>query len=164
MRPLFLFVVALLAASFFSPSAASGSEGLALDAVRAEQLDIRDDALAKRGAYGDLSNAERSRLLSQQDRLLGLIEGKQSMDELSEPDRIKVLNQLETIKATTRKAEAGHAMANRAEEERMVCENVATIGSNRKERVCKTVGQRREEMRQAGDALNRRKNCTGCME
>jgi len=121
------------------------------DAIRAQQAKIREDARVGRGIYENLSEAQRSELFTHQDVTLRLIEGKQTTEELSEPERLKLFNQLEAIEA----------LVNQAQDQRLICERVATIGTNRKERVCKTVAQRREEMRLAQDALNRRSNCEG---
>jgi hypothetical protein len=152
MRLPILLAGAVLALSAALPARANSGDLLSLDAVRTQQAEIRREAQAGRGIYGNLSEAQRSQLLTRQDRVLRMIEGKQSSRDLSEPQRLELFNQLEAIEA----------VVNQAEDQRMVCRRVATIGSNRKERVCKTVAQRREEMRGAQQMLNRRSNCTGC--
>ena len=152
MRLHVLLASALLALFAALPAFAQVSDALSLDDVRTQQAEIRADTKAGRGVYENLSDHQRSQLLARQDAMLRLIEGKQSPRELSEPQRLELFNQLEAIEA----------MVNQAEDQRMVCRRVATIGTNRKERVCKTVAQRREEMRDAQQILNRRNNCTDC--
>ena len=142
---------ALLALAAATSTFAAHGGTLDLGNIRAQQAGIRDDARVGRGIYENLSDAQRAELFTHQDAALRVIEGKQTADELSEPERLKLFNQLEAIEA----------LVNQAEDQRLICERVATIGTNRKERVCKTVAQRREEMRFAQDALNRRSNCEG---
>lgn len=154
MRLHVLLAGALLALSAALPALAQPVDGPSLDAIRSQQAEIRADARAGRGVYENLSEYQRNQLLAKQDAVLRLIEGKQSAADLGEPQRMELFNQLEAIEA----------LVNQAEDQRMVCRRVATIGSNRKERVCKTVAQRREEMRGAQEMLNRRSNCTGCSE
>ena len=149
---LHLFLASALLALFVaSPASAQVGDALSFDEVRTQQAEIRADAGARRGVYENLSERQHRQLEDRQDALLRMIEGKQSPRELSEPQRMDLFNQLEAIEA----------LVNQAEDQRLICERVATIGTNRKERVCKTVAQRREEMRFAQDALNRRSNCEG---
>ncbi|MGQ4581962.1 hypothetical protein [Lysobacter sp. F60174L2] len=152
---LHLFLASALLALFVaSPASAQVGDALSFDEVRTQQAEIRADAGARRGVYENLSERQHRQLEDRQHAVLRMIEGKQSPRELSEPQRMDLFNQLEAIEA----------LVNQAEDQRMVCERVATIGSNRKQRVCKTVAQRREEMRGAQHMLNQGSNCTGCSE
>lgn len=117
------------------PSALAESNALKLDAVRSQQAEIRAGVESRTGIYKQLSADDRDVLLSQQVQLLGVIGDSQTVDELSEAQRIELFNALELIEA----------LVNKADDERMVCEYRATIGSNRKQRDCKTVAQRREQ-------------------
>ncbi len=152
MRIQLLAVLVVMAVATLSFAARAGVPSL--DEIRSQQTEIREDARAGRGIYENLSESQRAELFSKQDVALRLMEGKQAVGELNEPERIELFNQLEAIEA----------LVNQAEDQRMVCQRVATIGTNRKQRVCKTVAQRREEMRLAQDMLNRRSNCDGCSE
>lgn len=130
------------------PALAATREHSDLGQIRAQQSQIREDAAAGKGIYANLSQRDRTQLFLKQDIVLGLVQDKQSADELNESQRLRLFNELESIEA----------LVNRAEDERVTCERVATIGTNRKERVCKTVAQRREEMRMAQDRMNRGTN------
>jgi hypothetical protein len=145
------FAGALMALAAMAAVPPARGETADLGAIRAQQAEIREDARAGRGIYANLSETQRTELFSRQDATLRLIEGKQTPDELSEPERVKLFNQLEAIEA----------LVNEAEDQRMICERVSTIGTNRKQRVCKTVAQRRQEMQMAQDMLNRGANCVG---
>ncbi len=144
--------LAICASVVFAPALAADTPSLNLDDVRAQQAEIRAGVQAGRGIYEGLPATKRGELVSRQERMLALIEGKQTADDLTEKQKIELFNTLEWIEATV----------NRAEDERMVCEVRTTIGSNRKERVCMTVAamrRMREEGRQRmmdGDPLGRR--------
>lgn len=103
-------------------------------AIVAQQHEIREKALAGVGRYGDLDERDRRRLLSEQDKVLRMLEGKERSTELSEIDQMNLFNALESI----------WAIVNQAEDERIVCERVRRTGTNRAQRVCMTVAQRRE--------------------
>ncbi|MBW8811122.1 MAG: hypothetical protein JF591_20410, partial [Lysobacter sp.] len=45
--------------------------------------------------------------------------------------------------------------AGKTDDDRLVCERVRTVGSNRVERICKTVVQRREEKKSNKDSADR---------
>ncbi len=127
-----LALICVLAA----PSAFARDTGrlLQLDPVRAQQAEIMAGAKAKSGIYANLSASDRDRLITRQMRMLQLIEGKKMSAELSESEKLELFNSLEWIEATV----------NRAEDERMVCERTAVVGSNLKKRVCMTVAAKRE--------------------
>lgn len=117
------------------PSAFAETSSLALDAVRSQQAQIRAGVQSGTGIYKQLSADDRTVLLSQQTVVLGVMGDSKAVEELSEAQRIELFNGLELIEA----------LINKAEDERMVCEYRAVIGSNRKQRDCKTVAQRREQ-------------------
>lgn len=128
-------------------------------AIIAQQHEIREEALAGEGRYGEMSEPDRRRLMSEQDKVLELLEGKERSTELSQIDQTILFNSLESISA----------IVNRAEDDRMVCERVRRTGTNRAERVCMTVAQRREEAqrsRQSYEAVQTRnaRCATACGE
>lgn len=146
------FVALSLGVLFAASAVASTGTPLELDLIRTQQAQIRADANARTGLYRDMPAGTRSQLLAKQDEVLATIEGKATADQLNEAQKLKVFNALEWIEATI----------NKAEDERMICEQRTTIGSNRKTRVCMTVAEQRrmrEEGRQRmmdGDPLGRR--------
>ena len=112
---------------------AEARTALKLDEIRSQQTEIRQKVESPTGRYKDMDAQKRVELLAKQDFVLRTIEGKQSPDEIPEPEWIEVFNALEWIEATL----------NNAEDERMVCTRMKTTGSNRPQRVCKTAKQMR---------------------
>lgn len=111
--------------------------------IRAAQDGIRQSMDRKEGAYKDLSVSEKQAILDQQQVVYRVLDGKDSIDLLDEPQKVKVANALESI----------NALVNQAEDNRKVCERVKVIGSNRPQNVCMTVAQRRrlrEEVQRNG--------------
>lgn len=141
--------LAICACLILAPAIAADTPSLDLDAVRAQQAEIRAGAQAASGIYENLPEAKRNELVSRQERMLSMIRGKQSADELSESQKLELLNTLEWIEATV----------NRAEGSRMVCEIRKVIGSNRRERVCRTAAQMRAEREYAREQLERGSMC-----
>lgn len=144
----------LLACVSMAPTAfAAGQTDLQLDDVRSQQAEIRAGAKAGTGIYENLSPARRSELFSKQDRMLGIIAGKRTAAELDENQLTEVFNALEWIEAAV----------NQTEDQRLVCERRDILGSNRKERVCRTVAQMRVEREAARERMERRGVCdTNC--
>lgn len=102
--------------------------------IRSAQDALKGAVERKEGDFAGLSDEERQRILDKQAAIYALIEGKQSAAELGEEDKRQLVNALEEVKA----------LVTRAEDERMVCQRVRVIGSNRPENKCMTVRQRRE--------------------
>ena len=129
------------------------AEALKLDAIRAQQATIRAGVEAhSKGPYKELPAATRTELLSRQAKMLELINGKQSENELTEEQRADVTDTLAWIDAKLKEAD----------DERMVCERRRTLGSNRKERVCMTAAQMRAQREAARENLDRSGVCRDC--
>ncbi|QQP94081.1 hypothetical protein [Lysobacter enzymogenes] len=135
-------LVGLILAGVCAVASASG-EPKPFDSahVLEQQKQIRSDVDAGRGDYAKLEPAKRDELRSRQDRLGQLLQGR-SYDQLSASEREQAHQDLAWI------AQAGGTVAAAAEpEEKVVCQRVRTIGSNRTEKVCKSVSQRREDQK-----------------
>lgn len=140
------FKALVLFLAFAIPALAS-AEALKLEAIRAQQATIRAGVEAHRAApYKELSAPARTELLDRQARMLELITGKQSETELTEEQRVEVSSTLAWIDAKLKEAE----------DDRMVCERRAILGSNRKERVCMTAAQLRAQREATRASLDRR--------
>jgi hypothetical protein len=144
----------LLALVLMAPAALASvdSRVLQLDDIRTQQTQIRDSVEARTGPYKDLSASERSELLAKQARMLQTIEGKHSTAELNDTQKTEVFNTLEWIEG----------VVNNEGDERMVCERRPVLGSTRKERICKTAGQWREEREAARNMMDSRGSCADC--
>jgi len=128
-------------------AAAASDQPQAFDAaaVLAQQKQIRGDIDAGRGDYAKLDPAQRQELRTRQDRLELSLQGR-SYDQLSAAEREQAQQDLQWIRQAggTAAPSAAPAAAAAEPEEKVRCERVRAIGSNRTERVCTTVSQRRE--------------------
>lgn len=125
---------------------------LQAEAIRSQQAEIRSGVESRTGRYQDLPADTRSQLLTKQVEVLRMLEGKQSTDDLNESQKTEVFNALEWIEAAI----------NKTDDDRMVCERRQILGSTRKERVCKTVAQMREEREAARNRMDTRGGCMDC--
>lgn len=142
-----LFIAAVLLVGSFGALAADGEDRrpLALSAIAEQQNQIRAEVVAGEGRYRDMSPAKREALLARQSRLLAMISGRTSTDDLSERQRIEAFNTLEWIQATI----------NNEDDERLICRREKTIGSNRTTRVCRTAADERRYLEEARERMQR---------
>jgi len=124
-----------------SASVMAAGESPPLGAIIEQQQLVRRELVETPGSFPGLSSTERAEMLDRQSRLLTLLEGKTSTDELGEEERIEVFNSLEWIKS--RLADA--------REERLICRRERMVGSQRITRVCRTVAERAAEREAAID-------------
>jgi hypothetical protein len=114
-----------------------------------QQTQLRQQVVAGKGAFKDMGKAERTALAERQDRVLQMLGGSQTLEEMPPDQRTVVFNDLEWIKAAVSKAE----------DERMVCEYTRTVGSNRMTSVCMTAGKRREITEMTQSQFKQGKGC-----
>lgn len=127
---------------------AGSSDSLDLQKVISQQKQIRTDLMASKD-YRGLSEAERNEVLSRQDSLFRMFEGKQEADELTADERTYAFNQLEWIEGAL----------NDEQDDRMVCKRERQIGSNRMTRVCRTAKQAEEERELARQRMDDQRVC-----
>lgn len=143
---IFKFAAAmLLVVAAFTASAAQPATPLQTDAISGEQAQIKAGIDARTGAFKDLPATTREQLLAQQAIVLRLIEGRQTTDELDSSQKAELFTAIDAIEV----------MVSKANDDRLVCELVKTLGSNRKERVCRTLGQIRAEREAVRNQLDR---------
>ena len=145
---IFSFAATLVLGLVLAASAAAATPPatpLQTDVIRSQQAQIKAGVEARTGAFKDLPAKTREQLLSRQAIVLGLIEGKQTTDDLDTSQKSELFAALDSI----------DAMVNKANDDRMVCQLVKTLGSNRKERVCRTAGQIRAEREAMRNQLDR---------
>ncbi|HEV7272079.1 hypothetical protein [Pseudoxanthomonas sp.] len=119
-------------------------------AILQQQQEIRAEIDRPGGRFKHLTPEKRETLLAEQGKISTLLEGKRSLQDLSESDRILAFNALESVEG----------ILNQAEDDRMVCERVKPVGSNRPKTVCLTVAERRAAREQAQrDVSNRTQSC-----
>lgn len=126
-------------------AAADNNEGRDLSEIRAQQIEMREDALAGDGIFEGMSKTERADLAERQSRLLAMIEGKQTVQDLDDKDQVAAFNLLQEISTAITKAEGNQ----------LVCESVQRTGSHRREKRCTTIAERRQEREEARRALDK---------
>lgn len=131
-----LSLVLLVASTFCTPAFAEDATRLSVtpDQIRTQQAELRHAIETKSGNYAQYSDEERKAILARQDDVLTVLGDKTSIDDLGPEGKVRLTNALEAVDAAV----------NRAEDNRMICEIVKRTGSNRSERKCMTVGQRRQ--------------------
>jgi hypothetical protein len=138
MKPSFLLKAVVLCATLamFSLAAMASvdPQTLTIRDIVTQQTQLRSQVIAGKGPFKDMSKADRKTLAERQDRVLQMLGGNQTFEDMPPDQRTVVFNDLEWIKAAVTKAE----------DERMVCEYTRTVGSNRMVSVCMTAGERRE--------------------
>lgn len=121
--------------------------------IVAQQTALRAKAAAKRGPFKDMHEGDRHRLLAQQDRLLELLNGRDSLDGLRAEERVEVFNHLQSV----------NAAVTQAEDERQICERTRLTGSHRYSVVCMTGREYREHKENARKSLRTVMKCEdGC--
>lgn len=108
-----------------------------------QQSHLRAMVLAGRGPFKDLTANDRDALVKTQTRVLEMLDGHGSIDELLVDEKIELFNHLESVKAAV----------NKATDDRQVCERTKVIGSNRYRLLCMNVSDYREYKQQAQKTL-----------
>lgn len=132
--------------------AAANPQQLTIRDIVTQQTQLRAQVTAGKGAFKDLSKTERQALIERQDRVLEMLGGAQTLEEMPPDQRTVVFNELEWIKAAVTKAE----------NERMVCEYTRVVGSNRPTSVCMTAKAQRVYREGAQQSLRIQKKCDDC--
>lgn len=132
--------------------AAADPQQLTIRDIVTQQTQLRAQVTAGKGAFKDLSKTERQALIERQDRVLQMLGGAQTLDEMPPDQRTVVFNELEWIKAAVTKAE----------DERKVCEYTRAVGSNRMVSVCMTAKEQREYREGSQQSLRTKFKCDEC--
>jgi hypothetical protein len=140
-----VYLAGALALAFSGGVAANNTSDPDLAGIRAQQTELRAQAMAGTGPFEGLSQVRRNEMVARQDRLLRLLDGKDELGDLTDAQKLEAFNALEWI----------NAAINDTEQDRMVCEMVKKTGSNRRERVCKSVAQRNQERSESEEYLRR---------
>ena len=121
-----------------------------IPAFLAYQHTVRE-AVASGRRFRHLDNETRQRLFGAQDQLFGLLEGKESIEELDNDEQVAVYNAQGVVNAVLADAEL----------DREVCTREQALGSHRVQTVCMTIRER-EEMREFTQDQIRRRKAKGC--
>ena len=115
----------------FSPE--KGLDASASSSFEAQRTAILE-ALGDGKTYSEISPDDRRRVTASLDRMSGLLQGVQNVDQLSETNRVAVFNEQETVNTVLTQAR---------EDSRLVCSREKKVGSNRATNSCMTVAERR---------------------
>jgi len=133
----------VVVAAFATGAQASNRSSDRVEDIVSQQRQIRADVKAEKNGWDNIADDKRQELLGKQDQLLGLIEGKQSLDELAPEQRATAVETLAWIDNLTSKAA----------DERKVCTRERATGSNRVTTVCRSVAAEKKRREQALDAM-----------
>ena|SRR5688572_22895735 len=91
-----LFFICLYVALFAAAAAGADTrKPLEVATVVAQQKQIRDDLMIRKGRYKDMPDPTRVELLSRQAELLTMLEGKRTAADLTEEQRMQAFNTLD---------------------------------------------------------------------
>jgi hypothetical protein len=145
-------VMSIIALSLsFALAAADTTPPPSIKDIVAQQTQLRAQLVAKSGAFKDMDVGDRDRLMKQQDRLLQMLQGRKSIDELRAEEKIEVFNHLQSVNAAVTKAE----------DDRQVCERARLVGTHRYRVVCMTAKEAREYKENAKKSTRTVMKCQG---
>ena len=114
-----------------------------------QQNQLRAQAMAGKGPFKGMAKRERDEMVTHQDRVLTMIGDRKDLDGMSTDQRTELYNELQWIDATLAKAQ----------DERMICEQTRSVGSNRVQSVCMTAAQRERLRQRAQSEMQKPMNC-----
>lgn len=144
----FSLALSILVCSFvIAPASVVAKDAFDLSATSAEEFRKQADALRAemnaQGKHASLSSADKSRIGKQLDNLQKLYDNRAAGKEFKRSDEAKLVNASEEI----------NGILSGNEDDRLVCEQVRKLGTNRTERVCMTVAERNERREEAARDL-----------
>ncbi len=149
-----LFPRIALIAAFFSGSVAF-AEPFPLSAASADEFRQQAQTLRTSmqpgGQHANVTPANQERIGKQLDVLQKLYDDRAEGKKFRKADEVKLVNASEEI----------NAILSGREDDRLVCEQVRTLGSNRTTKVCMTVAERRARQEEAKKDM--RNSFTGSM-
>ncbi|HVI59672.1 MAG TPA: hypothetical protein VM619_12490 [Luteimonas sp.] len=137
-------VCALVILAASATAAQAGSRpGDRVSEIVSQQAQIRADVKAEKNGWDNIAADKRQELISKQDQLMLLINGKQTLDDLAPADHATAVQTLEWI----------DALAAKADDERQVCTRERTTGTNRVTTVCRSAGAMKKRRERTIDAF-----------
>ncbi|GAA3911697.1 hypothetical protein GCM10022229_00280 [Luteimonas lutimaris] len=134
---------ALVALALAGTAQAGNDDSRRIADIVSEQQQIRADAEAERNGWDNIPLLKRQELITTQDELMRLIDGKQTLGDLDPLER----------KAAYRTLDRLDALALEAENERMVCIREKLTGTHRTQTVCRSVGDMKRWRKGASDFM-----------
>jgi hypothetical protein len=146
-----MFLICVLMLSFGAMAAEETSPADDLGAAVAQQREIRTALETNAPEYNYLSKNRRQNVLSAQDRLFAMTDGKASLGELSPNDRVRAFNQLKRIEAL---------LVRKDVDEQQVCESSQLVGSHQRKLICYSKAEQNGRRDRAKDSMTTRSACT----
>ena len=109
-----------------------------------EQRARIESEFGKGGAYGEIRPEDRVKVVASLQKIAKSLEGVESVEQLSEEQRVAVFNEQEMVNNILTEAHA---------DSRMVCVREVATGSNRRVTNCATVAERRRRRETAQDMI-----------
>lgn len=134
--------------------AAADPEQLTIRDIVTQQTQLRQQAATGKGAFAGMAVPERRALLVRQDRVIQVLAGIRTLEDLPPDQRVAVFNDLEWIKHFVIKAE----------DERMVCEYVYLTGSHIPRSVCMSAKERERLTDATRGELRKVYKCDDCQQ
>lgn len=127
-----------------------------LEQILDQQREIQAALQRNDPRVAHLDSFRRSRIKLNQETVFRRAEGYQSISEMKADDQLALFNALKRIESL---------MVKRNEDDSMVCERVAIVGTRRYEMACMTRAERDDRAESAKKALMERQACTtaGCI-
>ena len=97
------------------------------------------------GRFAWVTPAERARIDAELEQMGRVLEGKRSIAELTEAERVRVFNSQEVVNGILAKRDS----------ERLVCQRRLLPGSHRKETVCETYGEQMARIKGSRENIER---------
>ena len=138
-EPMRILLSTVFATAMLLSSSAFAADAIVIDStpaqIRTAQAEQRKAIETKATNYKHFTDAERKAIFAKQDEVTALLDGKTTIEELGPDGKIALANALESVKA----------LVARAEDNRLICERIKPVGSNRPENKCISVGDRRRQ-------------------
>lgn len=147
MRRLYTLIAVIGFACLSAPAQASKADhkDLAFDpVVFAQQRQALEREISTGERYRSIAPADRRQVMDALQRMQANLDGKASLSQLNEKERLAVFNDQELINSLLTQAAA---------DSRLICTSETPVGTRLPKRTCKTVGERRLEREAARDTL-----------
>lgn len=133
-RILLLIVLSVLSGTAFAARAEKSAETLVkADPIGfAEQRETVEGEMKPGGRFAEITDEDRAAVGQAFDRMQAVLEGKQSMDDLRQDDRVALINDQELVNALLTRAKV---------DSRMVCKREKRVGSHRYTSTCHTAAE-----------------------
>lgn len=147
MRNFYLALSIAVCSMAIAPASVMAKEAFDLSATSAAEFRQQADALRNElkagGKYASLSPKDKEQIGKQLEVLQDLYDDREAGKRFGKRDEVKLVNASEEI----------NGLLSGDEDDRLVCQQERRLGTNRTERVCMTVAERRERREEAAKEL-----------